>query len=87
MSLESARKLGLTASLIYVLMPIISVVGAVVLVLSIIATAVTRTGPGTVTPNILSGGLPRILNRNSRRRRCRFGHVYVSDVPLVPLLQ
>lgn len=57
LSLESARKLGLTASLMYVLMPIISAVIAVVLVLSIIAAAVTRTGPGTVAPNIFSGGL------------------------------
>jgi uncharacterized membrane protein len=61
MSLESARKLGLTASLMYVLMPIISAVVAVVLVLSIIAAAVTRTGPGTVAPNIFSGGLLAFL--------------------------
>lgn len=59
MSLESGRKLGLTASLIYIILPVIAVVGVVAFVLSIIATTATGIDTGTVAPNIfgLSFGL------------------------------
>ena len=50
MSLESGRKLGLTASLISVILPVIAVVGVVAFVLSIIATAATGIVTGTVAP-------------------------------------
>lgn len=59
MALESSRKLGLTASLINVIMPVVAVVGSVALIFSIIATAVTETRTGSTAPNIfgLSLGL------------------------------
>jgi uncharacterized membrane protein len=59
MSLESGRKLGLTASWISIILPVVAVVGVVAIIFSIIATAATGTGTGTVVPNIfgLSSGL------------------------------
>ena len=59
MSLETGRKLGLTASLIYIILPVIAVVGVVAFVFSIIATTATGIATGTVAPNIfgLSFGL------------------------------
>jgi uncharacterized membrane protein len=59
MSLESGRKLGLTASWISIILPVVAVVGVVAIIFSIIATATTGTGTGTVVPNIfgLSIGL------------------------------
>ena len=62
MSFESARKLGLAASLISVILPIAAIIGGVALVVSIIATAVTRAGAGTVAPTFgLSAGLIALL--------------------------
>src|ERR1035437_5313600 len=52
MSLESGRKLGLTASWISIILPVVAVVGVVAIIFSIIATAATGTGTGTVVPNI-----------------------------------
>jgi len=52
MSLESGRKLGLTASLLNIILPLIGVVGAVAFVISIIATVASRIGTGTAAPAI-----------------------------------
>jgi len=63
MSLESGRKLGLTASLIYVILPVVAVIGVVALIFSIIATATTRISTGVVAPSFfgLSFGLMGFL--------------------------
>ena len=63
MSLETGRKLGFIASLISVILPIVAIVGGVALVISIIATAATGIGTGTVATPIfgLSAGLIAFL--------------------------
>ena len=53
MSLESGRKLGLTASLINVILPIVAIVGVVTIVFSIIAAIATEIGRGTIVPGFL----------------------------------
>jgi uncharacterized membrane protein len=50
MSLETGRKLGLTASLIYIILPIIAIIGAAGIVLSLISITATGIGTGTSTP-------------------------------------
>jgi uncharacterized membrane protein len=47
-SLESGKKLGYIASLISVILPIAAIIGAVVIVIALIASAVSRIGTGTV---------------------------------------
>jgi uncharacterized membrane protein len=53
MSLESGRKLGLAASLIYVIMPVVAILGVVVFIVSLFTSAATEIGTGTVTPTFL----------------------------------
>ena len=50
MSIETGRRLGLAASLTYIILPIIAVVGAAALVLSFVATTASRIGTGTLAP-------------------------------------
>jgi uncharacterized membrane protein len=52
MSLESGKKLGLIASLLNVILPIIGGVGAVAFFVAIIATAASRVGTGTAGPAV-----------------------------------
>lgn len=58
MSFESGRKLGLSASLIYVILPVVAVAGAAAFIISIIFSAATGIARGTVAPsfvNVLGG--------------------------------
>ena len=50
MSLESGRKFGYYASLINVILPIVTIVGVVALIFSIIAASATGIATGSVTP-------------------------------------
>ncbi len=50
MSFESGRKLGYYASLIYLILPVVAIVGGVVFVFSLIASAATGVANGTVVP-------------------------------------
>ena len=51
MSIESGKKYGYYSSLINIILPIVALVGAVALVFSLIASAVTRSVNGTVAPS------------------------------------
>ncbi len=53
MSLESGKKLGATASLINILLPVVAIIAVVGFVVSIIASAVSGAASGTVAPTIL----------------------------------
>ncbi len=53
MSLESARKLGLTASLINVLLPVVAVIGVVAFVVFSILTVISGIANGTAAPTFL----------------------------------
>ena len=53
MSFESGKKLGATASLINILLPVVAIIAVVGFVVSIIASAVRGAATGTVAPTIL----------------------------------
>ncbi|MGE5532841.1 MAG: DUF996 domain-containing protein [Bacillota bacterium] len=57
MSLESGRKLGLVASLIQVILPIVAIVGGIALVMAMISSAFRGIGTGTFSPPIIGASL------------------------------